>query len=536
MPLHRATHIDQNHYDLVVVGSGIYGACITLKASQAGYRVLLLEAEDFGSGASANCMKVLHGGFRYLQHLNFKRMRRSIRSRRFFQTIAPHTIDVQAFAIPLKGIGTRSPLVMSLALGLNAIVSWDRNQGLDEDQRIPIGEILYEDDFQKEAAGFKINSDEAGGKGAAVWHEAVATQIERLIVEVLKHATASGAAALNYARVQSIKKASDGFIELTVDDKHAEQTLDLRTKWVVDATGSHLGEALTTQQLPTPYARSNNVIINNRFNPKYALGLPVRDDLRDRKSLSSTKERMLFFVPWQDKTMVGTFYAKAQQQEALTGQDKAAMLADINSCLFEDEITSADVCGWHHGYLPSVAGDVGSEIELRNASELTVLANDVPSAQSSSGIILVSSVKFATAPAVADDVLKLLMKRGATKGGDPSPTDFVGLPPAHNFRESQLRQRFGIEWPAVESLIDSDTLNGQPLGADHYEGEARYAIRHEMAVHLSDLLFRRLGLMACAPNLFALAQQCGKIMQQELGWDDGRLADEIATLRLNDAK
>ena len=93
--------------DIAIIGSGIHGSILALEAAQAGYRVALFEKGDFGGSTSANSLKIIHGGIRYLQHLNIKRMRESILSRRSMMQFAPHLVRPLACLMPTYGHGIK---------------------------------------------------------------------------------------------------------------------------------------------------------------------------------------------------------------------------------------------------------------------------------------------------------------------------------------------------------------------------------------------------------------------------------------------
>ena len=107
----------KNHpFAAVVIGGGIHGATIFHQLAAAGLRVALVEKDDFGGGTSANSLKILHSGLRYLQHLNFKRIRESIRSRKYFMQMAPHLIRPMPCIMPTYGLGIEGRPVMAIAL------------------------------------------------------------------------------------------------------------------------------------------------------------------------------------------------------------------------------------------------------------------------------------------------------------------------------------------------------------------------------------------------------------------------------------
>ena len=102
-------------FDVIVIGAGIYGATLTLQLAEAGLRTLVIDQGDFCSATSANSLKILHGGLRYLQHGNIRRMRETIFSRRSLMRCAPHLTQPLACLIPTYGHGLRSRAVMRVA-------------------------------------------------------------------------------------------------------------------------------------------------------------------------------------------------------------------------------------------------------------------------------------------------------------------------------------------------------------------------------------------------------------------------------------
>src|SRR5260221_8479353 len=109
-------------FDVLVVGGGIYGLTIAYDCAQRGLSVALIERGDFGSGASFNHLRTIHGGLRYLQHLDFARARESVRERRTIARIAPHHVSPLSFVLPLRRSLTRGPTAMRLAFAIDRIV------------------------------------------------------------------------------------------------------------------------------------------------------------------------------------------------------------------------------------------------------------------------------------------------------------------------------------------------------------------------------------------------------------------------------
>ena len=129
-------------HDLLVVGGGIYGACIAWDAALRGVSVALVDRDDFGAATSANSLRIVHGGLRYLARGEFARMRESIRERSTLLRIAPGLVVPLPVLVPTHGTGTQSRMALRAALAFNDLGSAGRNRGLDADHRIPAGRML----------------------------------------------------------------------------------------------------------------------------------------------------------------------------------------------------------------------------------------------------------------------------------------------------------------------------------------------------------------------------------------------------------
>src|SRR3954453_6150639 len=126
-------------FDVLVVGGGIYGLTIAYDAAQRGLSVALIERSDFGSGATFNHLRTIHGGLRYLQTLDIGRARESIRERRTLARIAPAAVRPLPFVVPLTRSLMGGPLAMRAGFALDAVIGRDRNAGVPPSHRLPRG-------------------------------------------------------------------------------------------------------------------------------------------------------------------------------------------------------------------------------------------------------------------------------------------------------------------------------------------------------------------------------------------------------------
>ena len=132
----------QRKYDLIIVGGGIYGVMLTLEAVFRGLRPLLLERNDFGGATSFNSLRIVHGGFRYLQTLDLPRYFESVQERRWFLANFPDLVNPLPCLIPLYGQGVRRKSILRTALFVNDLLSGNRNVGVSLENQLPPGKIL----------------------------------------------------------------------------------------------------------------------------------------------------------------------------------------------------------------------------------------------------------------------------------------------------------------------------------------------------------------------------------------------------------
>src|SRR5688572_7299778 len=155
-------------HDVLVVGGGIYGLTIAYDAAQRGLSVALIERADFGSGASFNHLRTIHGGLRYLQTFDVARARESMIERRTLAAIAPHAVRPLPFALPLYRSLTRGVSAMRAGFVLDRLIAFDRNTGVLPSHRLPAGRVV-----SREAVRRFPGLHGRGVMGAAVWYDYV---------------------------------------------------------------------------------------------------------------------------------------------------------------------------------------------------------------------------------------------------------------------------------------------------------------------------------------------------------------------------
>ena len=231
---HRRLDNLKNHYDLAVVGGGIYGATVAWEAASRGLDVVLLESVDFSSGTSANSLKTIHGGLRSLQRLDFGEMREYIRERRALMRIAPHLIRPMRCVMPTYKPLFKSRLFIGAGVKLYDLISYDRNRGIDELHRISPSAIIT----RERLAELAPDLDQTAVTGGACWFDGQAYNSERLVLSFVMSALQAGADVLNYVEKSAYHFESGKLCRVSVRDRLSGDVLDLNLKAVVDCPGS----------------------------------------------------------------------------------------------------------------------------------------------------------------------------------------------------------------------------------------------------------------------------------------------------------
>ncbi|GMQ88878.1 MAG: glycerol-3-phosphate dehydrogenase/oxidase [Gammaproteobacteria bacterium] len=522
-------------YDVIVVGAGIYGATIAFEAARQGLTVAMVERSDFGSQTSANSLKIIHGGLRYLQHLDLRRMRESIRARRALLQEMPHLVRPLQCLMPTQGYALRSRAAMRMALALNDLVSFDRNAGIDTGNRLAAGYTIS----RQQCAAMLPGMADADCSGAAVWYDAIALDTERLTLEFVQRARDCGATVLNYVRADElITDSRNKVAALAVSDVLDGTALDVRATCVVNATGPWLGALFSRHDPQVGVSEQRlvwamNLVIRRKLFEGYAVGVAGSKAYRDHDALINKGHRLYFFAPWGDLTMIGTMYREhhgGSDNPVVRAADLKEMMDDINSAYPEARLELDDITYVHSGLLPGASGQSGiGEPQLRK--DCRIYGPERPG--SIAGLYSVSSVKYTTAWPVARRLVQRLIKENGLRQASSPALDSVdrntgaaddpggGIP-------QRLRERYGTRCTKVFALAaaDESPLPDSPV----LPVEVKYAIREELACSLEDVVVRRTGIGSFGRPPRRFVEACTGLMAAELGWSDARQEEEIARL------
>lgn len=533
------------HFDVCVIGGGIHGAWIAWDAALRGLSVALIERSDFGSATSANSLRIVHGGLRYLQNGDIKRMRESIRERSILLRVAPHLVHPLPILIPLFGHGTRGPEAMRMALALTDIIGIDRNRGLDEGRSLPSGRVISAERCRARMPGLRADHL----TGGAIWYDAQMYDSERLTLAVVQSAVGRGAVVANYVEATSLINRRDRVVAVAARDQLSGDTFAIAASVVINAAGPWAGDFSSRGGAPATASRFTlskafNVAVPRLFDDM-AIGIPVHD-------AQHQSSRLFFATPWREHTILGTAhlpYDGPVDEFAVTGDDVRAFVAAFRSAYPESSLSAADVIHIYPGMLPALpAGSSRAAVEV---ADHPLVCRDGKSG-GPHGLITVTGVKYTTARSVAETAVDEVY---AEMGIRPAPcmTPVVALhggdiPDLQIWLKSaaaslgagvddssmrHLAQSYGTVLPELVQLVESSrSERGQPVSEadDLLEARVRYAVRFEMAQRLLDVLYRRTDLGVRGHLTPKLVEMCASWMAAELDWDRERLETEIETV------
>ncbi len=521
----RSAFLDRlagTEFDVLVIGGGITGAGAALDAASRGLRVALVEARDLASGTSSRSSKLIHGGLRYLEQFDFKLVWEALRERDLLVSkLAPHLVKPVSFLYPLHRKVLERPYVGA------GLVLYDAMEGTK--RPVPHHKHLTVRGALRLAPGLKP----AGLAGALLYYDAQ-TDDARYTVTVARTAAAHGALIANRVSAQKLLRGDEGqIVGARVRDEETGQELEVRAKRVVLCAGVWTDLVHELGGIRAGY--------KVRMSKGVHIVVPYEAIRADTGIISRTEKSVLFIIPWGQRWIVGTTdtdWTGDRAEPTPTGEDIDYILEHANRVL-DRPLTRADVIGVYAGLRPLVAADDSKP--TTKLSREHVVDTPVP------GLTSIAGGKFTTYRLMARDVVDAAVA-DFDRWVPASVTDQLPLLGADGLAAAaaeaeRLAEDYGVPADAVEHLLERyGTLTEEVLeltrdnpalarpladGHPYLAAEVAYAVTHEGALHVEDVLVRRVRLFieTGAHGAEAVGPVTG-IMGDLLGWDAARRAAE----------
>jgi glycerol-3-phosphate dehydrogenase len=510
-----------DEFDVVVIGGGVTGAGAALDAATRGLSVALIEARDFAAGTSSRSSKLFHGGLRYLEQLEFGLVREALRERELMTTrLAPHLVKPVPFLYPIVHRGWERPYVAAgLALydTMGGHSSLPGQKHLSRRAALRLFPALKRDALVGAVRYFDAQADDA-----------------RHTLTVARTAARYGAVVRTSTQAVGFVRESDRVVGVEVCDTDDGRRLNVSAGVVLNCTG------VWTDEIQSFSGG------RGRFRVRASKGVHIvvpREKITgDVGLILRTPTSVLFVIPWKNHWLIGTTdtdWNLDLAHPAATRSDIDYLLEQVNSVLVSP-LGRDDIDGVYAGLRPLLAGE---------SEETSALSREHAVARVVPGLISIAGGKYTTYRVMAADAVDAgsedLPRRVA-----PSCTDRVPLLGAdgyfamrnqvdslaaeyglHPYRITHVLDRYGsmIRDVLDPGLSDPSLLATVPHAPDYLMAEIRYAVTHEGALHLEDVLTRRTRISIEYPHRgSACADVAADVMAAILGWDASTRATEVA--------
>jgi glycerol-3-phosphate dehydrogenase len=523
--------LQQDEFDIVVVGGGITGAGVALDAATRGYSVALVERRDFSAGTSSRSSKLVHGGLRYLQNFDLGLVREALLERGLLTSLAPHLVKPLPLVVPSFGgkrpdrmLGTGLHLYdrMSRELRRNSQVDWnpDRHRIIEGPEVLELIPALAD---REPTAGYLFYDCQ--------------TDDSRLVLTVLGEAERFGAVVANRLEVQSLVHDDSGYARgVKVRDRVGDAEFEVRAGTVVNATGVWADrispdEFYDAEDVPhIRPSRGTHVTLAQEKLPLQGGGVIA----------PAGKGRTIFILPWLGRTLIGTTdidYEGGLDHIPPSEDDVEYLLGAAND-FFGTDLGPADLTGAYAGVRPLISsGDPKKSVDISRRAELY---------ETDSGMLTITGGKLTTFRRMAKQVVDRIVERDGRDapcrtheiplGMGTTAEELPAVDGVDEAARAHLVHRYGYFAHEVVALADGSPELRERIVPDLPDlmAEVVVAARFEQAQSLGDVFLRRtrLGLLAApvvcegeAPRRVAL------VMGAELGWDDSRVESELARWR-----
>jgi len=526
-PEERAAAIERlksKELDILVVGGGIVGAGSALDAVTRGLSVGMLEARDWASGTSSRSSKLVHGGIRYLEQLDFRLVREALTERGLLlKRIAPHLVKPVRFLYPLKKRVVERAYVGAGMLLYDVLSYVGGRPGVPHHRHLSRGQV----------AKLVPSLSHDALVGGITYYDA---QVDDAlyVASLARTASAYGAHVASRVRVEGFIKVGERVVGVQAHDLQTGERFEVRAKQVVNATGVWTDD---TQRMVgergTFKVRASKgihlVVPRDRF--QSSMGLLLR-----------TEKSVLFVIPWGRHWLIGTTdtdWHLDKAHPAATAADIDYLLEHVNAVL-QVPLTREDVEGVYAGLRPLLAGESEQTSKL---SREHLVGHSVP------GLVVIAGGKWTTYRVMAKDAIDAAVD--ALDGlVPPSTTKEIPLLGAEGYRAAwnkrgKIAHAFNLHTVRIEHLLNRygtltdellDLIKARPEladplpGADDYiQAEVVYAATHMGALHLEDVLARRTRISIEAWDRgVSAAPVAARLLADVLGWDTEREEREVS--------
>jgi glycerol-3-phosphate dehydrogenase len=508
----------QEEFDLLVIGGGITGVAVARDAAMRGFRTALVEKGDFGAGTSSRSSRLIHGGIRYLEYYQFKLVFEACSERRVMRQVAPRLVRPLPFLYPLYR-GQR-PAPWKLCVGLTMYDALGLFRNVQRHRWLHPPEVRQREPL---VAG-------RGLLGAARFYDAQVDDA-RLTLMTAKSAHLHGAVMVNHARVVGLMQVGKRVGGAHVVDQVNGRELQVRARATVNATGVWVDgvrelDVGFDRPMTRPTKGVHLVIPRARLNSQHAV---VFDAPRDG--------RHVFLIPWGDFALIGTTdtdYQGDLDNPAASPDDVEYLLEAVEHIFPGAQITRDDVISTFCGLRPLIFAPGG----------VYAISREHEIVESPAGLITVAGGKLTTHRLMGKQLVDRVEKKLAEEFGVQAPSECRTKEPLDGARSDRVRvsdvtermgrhlvDTYGSDAAWIMAYAEGNLVLGERIVPElpYVMAEALYAVQHEMALTLSDVLVRRTHVIyETRTGGVERARAVAELMAPRLVWDEAEVERQVA--------
>ncbi len=512
--LSRLSHLQNKIFDLIVIGGGIVGSGIARDAALRGLSIALFEKGDYCSGTTARSTRLIHGGLRYLETLDFRLVRLDLVEREILLRIAKHLVKPLPFIVPFYNSSLMYRCKVALGLNLYDLLGYDKT--LPNHTRLRADELLASEPLL----------ERQGLQGGFLYCDAQVSSPERLVMENLVDAREHGADAFNYSEVIGALREGNTIRGVRVIDRIDRTEIDVKGRLVVNAGGPWLDQI------------SRRIGVHAKSRVRTTKGIYIICPLLSKHALvflSRLDDRLLFVVPWLGQSLVGTTdtdYAEDPGEAKAQADDVRYLLETMRPFM-----ASIDPARIYYSYA-GVRALVPDEGKPSSISRMHLITDEA--GNGTPGLISIIGGKITGYRAIAEKAVdlvcaKLGMRRDCRTAITPLPGCRGETSSVPDFLDqATIRHLLGIYGSRAAEVMDlakSDIQLRAPLAPGYPDIAAQvvYSIRKEQCVRATDFLMRR-SMMGFSPDQGKEALPAViHCMGEELNWSASEREEEFET-------